>query len=114
MYAYFGGLWEKIGQQGRGRLVLQSTGILQLVLGIVGEVVFFGERRLWKRNVKGGEDWRNVGAAMILGIWLLLNVRDLRIKNSERGGQGQKRREGEREKGGLRENGGDLCFEHVM
>ena len=81
MYAYFGGVavsWT--------RPVLPWTGVLQLVVGIWVEVRLLREelgRGRWV-DLLGEERWRNGFAAGLLVCYLVLFLRDLRVKAKEK------------------------------
>ncbi|KAI0102554.1 hypothetical protein GGR51DRAFT_286592 [Nemania sp. FL0031] len=74
MYAYFGGA-------GVVRPVLDFTGCAQLVIGIAMEV-----RVLWSRNLYVDEVrvWPHVFAAGLLGMYLVLWAREMKIRRVER------------------------------
>ncbi|KAH8690403.1 hypothetical protein GQ44DRAFT_797555, partial [Phaeosphaeriaceae sp. PMI808] len=80
MYAFFGKVWGQ--ENGLGLRVLRVTGVVQLGGGIFGELWMLGER--WAREEDGQEGWRNVAAIGLLATWLVLNVRDMRVKDRER------------------------------
>lgn len=95
MYAYFGGVaasWT--------RPVLPWTGVLQLVVGIWVEVGLLREELGQGRQggeggwvgLLGEERWRNGFAAGLLGCYLVLFLRDLRVKAKEKEVEAGRRR----------------------
>jgi hypothetical protein len=86
MYSYFGGIWGRTNDW--GRVVLQVTGIVQLVGGIAADLFVLWVRNYlrfdWDEGGIGGENWRNVVSIGIISTYLVLSIRDMRIKNAER------------------------------
>ena len=65
---------------------MQCTGAVQLLGGICGEAWMLWESKVGKgRGIeRAGENWRNWTAMVILGMYVVLWLRDLRIKERQR------------------------------
>lgn len=95
MYAYFGG-WNGDAV----RRILLVTGQVQLVVGMAADAVAG-----WGRWQTGEEVWRMGFSMGLLGVYMVLSLREMKAREREREKAGEERMVGEMKEEGSRREG---------